>query len=332
LQVATLQETLATAVGGRVVGQAIEGRARRAIRVRLMREERSAPEDLLALPIAAPEGAVIPLGQVASLRYVRGPQMMRAEDTFLTSYVLFDPARGVTDVDAVHAAKTHLETLVANGSLVVPEGVSWRFAGTYENHERANARLMILVPVALLLVLLLLYLQFRSVVVSLTIFAGVAVAMAGGFVLLWLWGRPGFLDVGNLATVFHTGPVPLTVAVWVGFIALIGIAVDDGVVMATYLKQRFATAPGTPEDVRRLVVEAGLRRIRPCLMTTATTILALLPVLTATGRGSDVMRPMALPIVGGMAVEFLTLFVVPVLWALHWELKVRHGREPSPLP
>ncbi len=332
LQVATLQNTLATAIGGRVVGQALEGRTRYDVRVRLMREERDEPEDILRLPIALPGGGTVPLDQVAELRYVRGPQQMRAEDTFLTSYVIFDPAEGVTAVEAVEAARDHLQRLVDSGDLEVPSGVSWRFAGTYENQQRASQRLMILVPLALLLVLLLLYFQFRSVAVSLTIFAGVAVAMAGGFTLLWLWGRPGFLDVGNLATVFQAGPVPLTVKVWVGFIALVGIAVDDGVVMATYLNQRFADAPKTVREVRAKVLEAGLRRVRPCLMTTATTIIALMPVLTATGRGSDVMRPMALPVVGGMAVELLTLFVVPVLWSLRWELRLRWQKAPTPLP
>ena len=323
LQVAAIERTLATAIGGRVVGQALEGRVRRDVRVRFMHEERDDPDDLLRVPVALPSGGTVPLGQVASLRYVRGPQFMRAEDTFLTSYLTFDPAEGVTAVEAVEAARTHLNQLVDSGELEVPAGVSWRFAGTYENQQRASQRLMILVPIALLLVLLLLYFQFRSVAVSLTIFAGVAVAMAGGFTLLWLWGRPGFLDVGDLAQVFQVGPVPLTVKVWVGFIALVGIAVDDGVVMATYLKQRFADPPRSVGEVRAKVLEAGLRRVRPCLMTTATTVIALLPVLTATGRGSDVMRPMALPVVGGMTVELLTLFVVPVLWALRWEIKLR---------
>lgn len=322
VRVATVQRTLAMAVGGHTVSQALEGRVRRAIRVRLMREERDDLESLLALPIALPGGGAVPLGQLAELSYVRGPQMLRAEDTFLTAFVLFDTVRGVTDVDAVEAASAHIDGLVAEGALEVPAGVTWRFAGTYENQQRSNERLMVLVPLALILVLILLYLQFRSVGVSLAIFAGVLVAFGGGFALLWLWGVDGLWDHW-LGDVLNAGPEPLTVAVWVGFIALLGIAVDDGVVMATYLKQSFAEAPRDRDAVRDLVVEAGTRRVRACLMTTATTILALLPVLMATGRGSDVMRPMALPVVGGMMVELLTLFVVPVLWCWGWELKLR---------
>jgi Cu(I)/Ag(I) efflux system membrane protein CusA/SilA len=132
---------------------------------------------------------------------------------------------------------------------------------------------------------------------------------------------------------FQVGTVNLSMAVWVGVIALIGIATDDGVVIATYLKQRFEESEVRDvEDVRRRVVEAGLRRVRPCLMTTATTILALFPVVTSQGRGSDVMVPMALPAVGGMTIELMTLFVVPVLYSLLEELRVRRRASPTLAP
>jgi len=313
LTVDQVQSTFATAVGGRQVGFAIEGRARRQVVVRYPREERHEPDALLGLTVGSPP---VPLGEVAQLRYVRGPQMIRAEDTFPTSFVLFDPRRGVSDVDAVRAAERHLRRMVRSGELAVPEGVRWRFDGTYRNQERANASLRVLVPVALLLILMLLYLQFRSLFVAAAIGAGVLVAGAGGFVLLWLWGVFPGLAATDLGAVLSLGPIPLTAAVWVGFIALAGIAVDDGVVMATYLQQRFREAPpDTTAEVRARVLEAGRRRIRPCLMTTATTLLALLPVLTAQGTGADVMLPMALPIFGGMLFELLTLFVVPLLWS-----------------
>ncbi len=345
LQMAVVQQTLAAAVGGAEAGVMIDGRVRRTIRVRAPRDARLTPEAIEALPVVIPGrmadapaampgttaaslgdalASTVPLGELAQVLYVRGPQMLRSEDTFLTSFVLFEPADGVTDVDAVRATEAHLAQLRADGELTVPDGVTWRFAGTYENQIRSSARLMWLLPIALMLILLLLYLQFRSLAVTFSIFASVGVAMSGGFMALWAWGRP-WLDVsmaGHAAVdLFGAGTVPLTVAVWVGFIALIGIAVDDGVVMATYLKQRFEKAPRSMDEVRAWVLEAGERRIRPCLMTTATTILALLPVLTATGRGSDVMRPMALPLVGGMALELMTLFVVPVLWALGYQAR-----------
>ena len=173
---------------------------------------------------------------------------------------------------------------------------------------------------SLAIILILLYVQFKELSTTLIVFAGVAVAWAGGFLLIWCYNQAWFLDVHlfgeNLREVFRVGPINLSVAVWVGFLALFGIATDDGVVMATYLKQRFAGERFTTRDaLEQATVEAGLRRVRPCLMTTATTILALLPVLTATGRGADIMLPMALPIVGGMAIELLTMFVVPVLFA-----------------
>lgn len=333
VSVASVQRTFATAIGGQLVGYALEGRVRRAIRIRFAREERATPEDLTAVPVALPGGGTVPIGQLGTLRYERGPQMLRAEDGFLTSFVLFDPAEGVTDVDAVHAARRALDDAIASGTLVVPEGTSFDFDGTYRNQERASARLSVLIPLALVSILLLLQLQFRNLAVSFAIGSGVVVAMSGGFVLLALWG----LDVWDvplfgtsLEALLQTRPEPLTAAVWVGFIALVGIAVDDGVVIATYLAQVFRDAPRTVDEVNAKVLEAGLRRVRPCLMTTATTILALLPVLTATGRGSDVMRPMALPVFGGMIVELLTLFVVPVLWSLGWRVRLwREARTAS---
>src|SRR5690606_14812063 len=146
------------------------------------------------------------------------------------------------------------------------------------------------------------------------IYSGVVVAVSGGFALLWLYGQPWFLDFALLGMpmrdLFQVGTVNLSVAVWIGVIALIGISTDDGVVMATYLKQVFErNPPETLADVRARTLEAGSRRVRPCLMTTATTVLALLPVVTSQGRGADVMVPLALPALGGMAIELMTLFV-----------------------
>jgi Cu(I)/Ag(I) efflux system membrane protein CusA/SilA len=190
---------------------------------------------------------------------------------------------------------------------------------------------MLLIPIALALVFILLYLQFHRVSTSVVIYTGVAVAVSGGFALLWLYGQPWFLDFELLETpmrdLFQVGTVNLSVAVWIGIIALVGIATDDGVVMATYLKQRFEREPPrSVEEVRQRTLEAGTRRVRPCLMTTATTILALLPVITSQGRGADIMLPMALPSVGGMAIALLTLFVVPVLYCALEERKLRSAR------
>jgi Cu(I)/Ag(I) efflux system membrane protein CusA/SilA len=163
------------------------------------------------------------------------------------------------------------------------------------------------------------YFQFRSVTTTSMIFTSIFVAWAGGFILIWLYGQGWFLNFDiagqNLRDLFQMGTVNLSVATWVGFIALFGIAADGGVVMATYLDQLFEKhKPKSVQEIRSTVAKAGARRIRPTLMTTATTILALFPVLTSTGRGSDIMVPMAIPSVGGMFLQIITLFVVPVLY------------------
>ncbi len=328
LSIVEVQRVLQVALGGVTLTRTVEGRERYSVRVRYMREERDSIEALERVFVPTPSGEPIPLSQLAAIRYVRGPQMIKSEDTFLTSYVLFDKRADIAEVDAVHAAEAHLARRIEAGALRVPEGVSYEFAGSYENQVRSEKRLMVLIPFTLCLVFILLYLQFHRVAVSAIIYSGVAVAVSGGFVLMWLYAQPWFLDFALFGTsmrdLFAVGTVNLSVAVWVGFIALVGIATDDGVVICTYLAQRFREAPPTtPDEIFARTIDAGTRRVRPCLMTTATTILALLPVITSQGRGADIMRPMALPAVGGMAIELMTLFVVPVLFAALEEQKLR---------
>ena len=179
------------------------------------------------------------------------------------------------------------------------------------------------------MIFLILYFQFRSVAVSLLVFSGVFVAWAGGFLMLWLYGQPWFLDFEVLGVDMRDAvrcaqPINLSVAVWVGFLAFFGIATDDGVIMATYIRQKFQESPPDGIDaIRAAVVEAGCKRIRPCLMTVATTMLALIPVLTSTGKGADVMVPMAIPSFGGMTVVLITVFVVPTLYCSIEEWKWR---------
>ena len=168
------------------------------------------------------------------------------------------------------------------------------------------------------MILLILYFQFKSVTASLIHFSGVFVAFAGGFILIWLYGQPWFMnfDVAgvNIRSLFGMGQINLSVAVWVGFIALFGVSTDDGVLMGTYIHQVFQRKnPSTPEEIREAVVEAGMKRVRPAAMTTATTIIALLPVLSSTGKGADIMVPMSIPTFGGMLIQIMTMFVVPVL-------------------
>jgi copper/silver efflux system protein len=231
-------------------------------------------------------------------------------------------------VDAVEQVRDFLRARVASGELVVPAGVSWQFAGDYENQLRATRTLSIVLPASLALIFLILYLQFRSVAITGIVFAGIAVAWAGGFLMIWFYGQDWFANFSlfgvNMRELFQLHAINLSVAVWVGFLALFGIAVDDGVVMATYLKQSFeGRRTTTVAELRAATIAAGLRRVRPCLMTSATTILALLPVLTSTGRGADIMIPMAIPSVGGMSLVLLTMFTVPVLYCLAEERKLK---------
>ena len=329
ISIQQVQEVIQIAIGGRKLTQTVEGRERYPVRVRYMRELRDTPDDLGRVLVPSPLGHQIPLEQLAALRYSKGPQVIKSEDTFLTGYVVFDKVEDMAEVDAVEQAKSYLETKTARGELELPEGVSYAFAGSYENQLRSEKRLGVLVPLAIALIVLLIYLQFRRLSTTLIIFSGVALAVSGGFILIWLYGKPWFLDVGlgdvNLRDVFRVRPTNMSVAVWVGFIALVGIATDDGVVLSTYLHQLFdgKRAPTTVAEVKKRVLEAGCRRSRACIMTTATTILALLPVVTATGRGADVMLPMALPALGGMTIEFTSLFLVPVLFSLVREREAR---------
>ena len=328
LTIRRVQDVIQVALGGRTLTRTVEGRERYPVRVRYMREERDSIEALGRVLVSAPGGEQIPLEQLTEVRYVKGPQVIKSEDTFLTSYVLFDKSPELSEVDVVQNARAYLAAKIRSGELDVPAGVSYRFAGSYENQVRSEQRLLLLIPVALTLVFLLLYLQFRRVLTTLIIYSGVVLCVAGGFILIWLYGQPWFLNFELLGTdmqhLFHIGTVNLSVAVWVGVIALLGIATDTGVVMATYLAQRFRASPAyTIEEVRERTVEAGQRRVLPCLMTTATTALALLPVITSQGRGADVMVPMALPSVGGMGAILLTLFVVPVLYSWVEERRLR---------
>jgi Cu(I)/Ag(I) efflux system membrane protein CusA/SilA len=329
LTISRVQEVIQVALGGRTLTRTVEGRERYPVRVRYMREERDSIEAVARVLVSAPGGEQIPLEQLAEIRYVKGPQVIKSEDTFLTSYVVFDKQPDLSEVDVVEDARAYLAEKIELGELVVPAGVSYRFAGSYENQVRSEQRLILLIPVALGLVFLLLYLQFRRVLTTLIIYSGVVLCVAGGFVLIWLYGRPWFLDFELFGTdvqhLFHVETINLSVAVWVGVIALLGIATDTGVVMATYLSQRFRAAPPkSVEDVHARTIEASQRRVRACLMTTATTALALLPVITSQGRGADVMVPMALPSVGGMGAILLTLFVVPVLYAWVEERRLGH--------
>jgi len=319
IHIADVQQVIEVAVGGKPLTMTVEGRERYPVRVRYLRELRDQPETLKEILVPTPSGAQIPLAELATVEYRRGPQMIKSEDTFLVAYVLFDKQPGYAEVEVVENVRRAIDRRIESGALSVPAGVSFEFGGSYENQVRAAERLRLIVPVALGVILALLYFQFRRVSAALIIFSGVFVAWGGGFLMLWLYGQPWFLDVDllgtNLRDLFQIRPFNLSVAVWVGFLALFGIATDDGVVMTTRIRQSLEEqAPRSVDEIRAAVRDGANQRVRAALMTSATTILALLPVLTSRGRGSDVMIPLAIPIVGGMAVALVTLFVAPVLY------------------
>jgi Cu(I)/Ag(I) efflux system membrane protein CusA/SilA len=321
MSVSNVQEILQVAVGGMTLSTSVEGRERFPIRVRYARELRDNPEDIKNILIPSMNGVQIPLSEIADIDYTRGAQMIRSENTFLNGYVIFDKNEGKAEVDVVLEATKILKQKLDSGALVLPAGVSYKFAGNYEHQIRATKRLAIVIPISLLLILGLLYFQFRTVTASLIHFSGVFVAFAGGFIMLWLYGQDWFLNFSvagvNLRDLFQMHTINLSVAVWVGFIALFGIATNDGVIMGTYIHQVFEQRhPNSVHDVREAVISAGMKRVRPAMMTTAVAVIALLPVLSSNGKGSDIMIPMAIPMFGGMVIQVMTVFVVPMFQSM----------------
>ncbi len=323
-----VQNVLKVAIGGMVLTQTVEGRERYGVRVRYPRELRANPTDLKQIYVPVEKGSPVPLSELATIKYEQGPQVIKSEDTFLVGYVLFDKMDGYAEVNVVENAQALIQEKIDSGELIVPKGINYQFTGTYENQLRAEKTLSLVVPLALAIIFLILYFQFRSVSTSLMIFTGITVAFAGGFIMMWLYGQSWFLNFNlfgeNLRDLFNMKTINLSVAVWVGFIALFGIATDDGVVMATYLTQTFEKqTPLDQKGIRLAALQAAGKRIRPCLMTTVTTVLALFPVLTSTGRGSDIMIPMAIPIFGGMIIDITSYFIVPVLFSWKKELQLK---------
>jgi Cu(I)/Ag(I) efflux system membrane protein CusA/SilA len=325
------QDVVEVAIGGKRITTTVEGRERYPVRVRYLRELRDSWEALGRILIPSKGQAQVPLSQVAQIQYLRGPQVIKSEDTRLVGYVTFDKAKsGLAEVAVVEECQRYLTAKIEAGEFELPAGVTYDFAGSYENQVRAEKKLMIVLPLSLFIIFLILYFLFRSASTTLLVFVGIFVAWSGGFMMLWLYAQPWFLDFSifgqDMRELFQVHSINLSVAVWVGFIALFGIASDDGVVMATYLVQSFrGRTIRTVEEIREATVTAGLRRIRPCLMTAATTILALVPVLTSQGRGADVMVPMAIPSFGGMTIMLMTLFVVPVSYSLIQELRLKRS-------
>lgn len=330
LSIVEVQNQIQTAIGGMVMTSTVEGRERYGIRLRYPLELRNNPEKIKSIYVATPNGTQVPLGDLVEIKYEQGPQSIKSEDGFLIGYVLFDKEEGFSEVELVKDAQAYLDSKIEAGALNVPTGITYKFAGNYEQQVRANKRLGIVMPIALILIFLILYFQFKSIITSLFVFSGVFIAFSGGFIMIWLYGQGWFMNFDffgtNMRELFQMQTINLSVAVWVGFLALFGIATDDGVLVATFLKDSFkSNKPNSISEIKDAVVEGGLRRVKPAMMTTATTILALLPILTSTGKGSDIMLPMAIPSFGGMVLNMITMFTVPVLYFLWQETRFKWG-------
>lgn len=305
---AMVNQIIETALGGSNVTKTVEGRQRYPIQIRYERNLRERLDELDRLPVVTQSGEVVPLSALAGMETTWGPGAINSEDARLVAHVSFSPSGMVGDLETVEAVEQSLREAQENGTLDLPTGYALKPVGSFQNQIEANHRLMWVIPLVIFINLFIIYLQFRQLPITVAVFAGIPVAFAGGMIFLAI------------------NAIEINTAVWVGFIALFGIAVDDGVVMATYLDQVFTRRRlATIEDIRNATAEAGMKRIRPCLMTTFTTIIALMPVMYSTGRGADVAKAMAWPVVGGMAVELLTLFVVPVLYAGFKEFKMNLG-------
>lgn len=300
-----VNQIIEAALGGMNVTQTVEGRERYPISVRYQRNLRERIDELNRLPIVTQSGEVVPLEMLATMSMTWGPGVINSEDARLVAHVSFSPSGAMGDLETVRAVEDALNAAQADGSLDMPNGYGLQPVGSFQNQIEANFRLMFIVPAVVLLNLLIIYFQFRNLPIALMIFCQIPVAFAGGMIGL------GIMNV------------EMNTAIWVGFIALFGISVDDGVIMATYLEQVFRRRSLTTiGDIRNATVAAGRRRIRPCLMTAVTTFAGLIPVMIATGRGADVAQAMALPVFAGMFIELVSLFVVPVLYCGYMEMKM----------
>ena len=309
LTVADVQRVITSEIGGADIAQNVEGRERFPIAVRYQRDFRDHPEALSQALIPTPSGEQIPISEVARVYYSRGPAMIRDEDGALTGYVYLN-------------LKTNRLRRLCESRGEAAAIRNWRCRratpgagpGEYEFEMRAKQRLKIILPIVFFVIFLLLYLVFKSATEAAVLIFPTLYAMSGGLLLQWALGYN------------------FSVAVWVGYIALFGIAVETGVVMVVYLHEALQAPPGSgcahdgSRAVEQAVIEGAVQRLRPKLMTVTAVILSLAPILWETGIGSDVMKPIAAPIVGGMITSTIhVLILVPVFFLLIKRRAMRTG-------
>jgi Cu(I)/Ag(I) efflux system membrane protein CusA/SilA len=307
LTIADVQQAVESGIGGMNVAENIEGRQRYPMNVRYQRDFRDNLEELSRVLIATPSGAQIPISEVANISFSRGPAMIRDEDGQLTGYVYID--LNTTDYGGfVNQASNLLRQ-----ELQLPAGYTYQWSGEYEFQLRAKERLKLILPVVFFVIFMLLFMVFHSVTEAMVLIFPTFYAMTGGLILQWLLGYN------------------FSVAVWVGYIALFGVAVETGVVMVVYLhesldKRIVSGRPLTEADIHEAAIEGAVQRLRPKLMTVCAVLASLIPILWATGIGSDVMKPIAAPMVGGMITSTIhVLILVPVFFVLMKERALRRG-------
>jgi len=313
LTVGDVQQAVTSGIGGKTIAENIEGRQRYPINVRYSRDFRDNVEALRWVLIATPSGAQVPIGEVATVSFSRGPAMIRDEDAALTGYVYID-----LNTSDYGTFVTQADNLLRQ-KLALPAGYTYKWSGEYEFELRAKERLKLILPVVFFVIFVLLYMVFHSVIEAAVLIFPTIYALTGGLILQWWLGYN------------------FSVAVWVGYIALFGIAVETGVVMVVYLHEaldrRIASGvPLTHADIEAAIIEGAVHRLRPKLMTVAVVLASLVPILWETGIGSDVMKPIAAPIVGGMITSTIhVLILVPVFFALMKERALRRGALASTL-
>jgi Cu(I)/Ag(I) efflux system membrane protein CusA/SilA len=307
LTIADVQTAVSSGIGGQNVAENIEGRERYPINVCYQRDFRDNVEKMRGVLIGTPSGAQIPLGQVARISFTQGPAMIRDEDGGLTGYIYIDLKNTDYGGFVRNAGK------LLHNKIPLPANYSFQWSGEYESELRAKQRLELILPVVFFLIFLLLYLVFHSVADALVLIFPTIYAMSGGLLLQWLL------------------KYNFSIAVAVGYVALFGIAVETGVVMVVYLHEALEHKlqdgkPLTSADVEDAAIEGAVQRLRPKLMTVCAVLASLIPILWESGIGSDVMKPIAAPIVGGMVTSTIhVLILVPVFFVMMKERALKRG-------
>jgi len=308
MSVEDVQRAVESGIVGENIAENVEGRERYPIKVRYQRDFRDTPEDLGRVLVATPSGAQVPLNSVTRISFSRGPAMIRDEGGQLTGYVFID-----LKTSDYGSFVNKANQLLAR-EMKLPIGFSFQWSGEYEFQLRARERLKLILPVVFIAIFMLLYLVFRSVTEALVLIFPTFYATSGGLLLQWLLGYN------------------FSVAVWVGYIALFGIAVETGVVMVVYLHEALdrrirSGVPLTEDEIEQAAIEGAVQRLRPKLMTVTAVLASLVPILWETGIGSDVMKPIAAPVVGGMITSTIhVLILVPVFFVMIKRRALRQGR------